>query len=129
MTSSTRLRRSIPSTPYGESKIFVERDVKGLADAYFTPTFMRNATAYGASPRLRLDVVLNDFVAAAVTTGCIFITSDGDPLAPDRSHSRTSLAAITAVLAAPQRIGAQPNFQRRRRCGTKTIGSAELAEM
>jgi nucleoside-diphosphate-sugar epimerase len=92
-----------PVTPYGESKIFVEREVKRLADAYFTPTFMRNATAYGASPRLRLDVVLNDFVAAAVTTGRIFIKSDGTPWRPI-VHIRDIMAAIAAVLAAPKEL-------------------------
>lgn len=92
-----------PVTAYGETKVLVERDIAALADAHFSPTYMRNATAYGVSPRLRLDIVLNDLVACAYTTGRVFIKSDGSPWRPI-VHIRDIIAAVVAVLESPPEV-------------------------
>ncbi|WP_250280011.1 SDR family oxidoreductase, partial [Frankia sp. Cppng1_Ct_nod] len=71
-----------PQTPYARCKALVERDVAPMADDDFSPTFLRNATAYGASPRMRFDIVLNNLCGLAWTTGEIAMTSDGTPWRP-----------------------------------------------
>lgn len=90
-----------PVTPYGRSKVLVEQDVVKLADSNFSPVFLRNATAYGVSPRLRFDLVLNNLVAWAHTTGRIFIKSDGTPWRPI-VHIEDISRAFIAVLNAPR---------------------------
>lgn len=90
-----------PVTPYGMSKVQVEQEVAKLADAHFSPTFLRNATAYGVSPFLRFDLVLNNLVAWAYTTGKIFMKSDGSPWRPIvhiEDISRAFLAALHAPI-------------------------------
>ncbi len=90
-----------PITPYAASKVAVEHEVARLADRSFTPVFLRNATAYGVSPRLRLDLVLNEFVACAVLDGRIVIRSDGTPWRPV-VHVEDICRAFAAVLTAPR---------------------------
>jgi len=92
-----------PVTPYGESKIHTEEGVRKLADDKFSPVFMRNATAYGASPRLRADILLNNLVGWAFTTGKVKILSDGTPWRPI-VHIRDISAAFLAVLTAPREV-------------------------
>lgn len=90
-----------PVTPYAESKVRVEDDLHALADGDFSPVFMRNATAFGYSPRLRADIVLNNLVGHALLSGEVLVLSDGTPWRP-LVHAADIARAFAAALTAPR---------------------------
>ncbi|MEX0170299.1 NAD-dependent epimerase/dehydratase family protein [Streptomyces sp. LMG1-1-1.1] len=90
-----------PVTPYAESKVRVEDDLHALADGEFSPVYMRNATAFGYSPRLRADIVLNNLVGHALLSGEVLVLSDGTPWRP-LVHAADIAQAFTAALTAPR---------------------------
>ena len=92
-----------PVTPYGESKVLAEEGLSKLADDDFSPVYLRNATAYGVSPRLRFDLVMNNLVAWATTEGLVYLKSDGTPWRPI-VHIEDITRAFIAVLKAPQNL-------------------------
>lgn len=92
-----------PQTAYAECKVLVERDLTRMADSDFSPVFLRNATAFGASPRMRFDIVLNNLAGLAWTTREITMTSDGTPWRP-LVHALDIAKAIRCVLEAPREV-------------------------
>ena len=99
----TEQSETVPQTAYAECKLLVERDVSELADDDLSPTFLRNATAYGPSPRMRFDIVLNNLAGFAWTTQQIRITSDGTPWRP-LVHVLDICQAMACALEAPREV-------------------------
>jgi len=92
-----------PVTPYGESKVLVERDVSSMADDDFSPCFLRNATVYGVSPQLRADLVVNNLTGFAFLRGEVLLSSDGSPWRP-LVHVEDVSRAFVACLEAPREL-------------------------
>ncbi len=114
-----------PVTPYAESKVRVEDDLHALADDDFSPVFLRNATAFGYSPRLRADIVLNNLVGHALLSGEVLVLSDGTPWRP-LVHAADIATAFTAALEAPREAVHDRAFN----IGSETnnVTVAEIAE-
>src|SRR5262245_6074090 len=96
-----------PQTAYARCKVLVEQGVSSIADAAFTPVFLRNATAFGASPRQRFDLVLNNLAAWAYTAGEIRMTSDGSPWRPLVHDEDISEAVFCALMAPVEAVAGQ----------------------
>jgi nucleoside-diphosphate-sugar epimerase len=115
-----------PVTPYGETKVQAERGLSQLADDSFSPVYLRNATAFGASPRHRLDIVVNNLTAVALTTGQVRLESDGTPWRP-LVHVADIAAAFAVMLTAPRELIHDQAFNVGRQAGNVQV--RDIAEM